>query len=149
MNIILLERMKSLGDLGQQVKVKPGYARNFLLPQGKAVLATKENITYFEERHAELQKQAAERLNQDQARAGKLQNIKVTISAQVGEEGKLYGSIGTMEIITAIKQAGIEVKKQEIRLPNGPIKTVGEHQIEVSLHHGDIVATVNVTVLPN
>lgn len=146
MNVILLERIGNLGDLGEEVVVKPGFARNFLIPQGKAVRATAENRTVFEERRAELERLANERLGEARDRAGKLEGMSITVVAKAGEEGKLYGSVGTQDISDAIAAKGVEIEKSEVRLPEGPIRAVGDYQIDVQLHT-DITVTVALSVV--
>ena len=145
MNVILLERIANLGDLGDTVKVKAGYGRNFLIPQGKAVPATSDNVAKFEARRAELEKVAAEKLATADARKDALANITVTIKQKAGEEGKLFGSVGTHDIADAITAAGVAVEKREIRLPEGPIRQIGEHKIEIDLH-SDVITEVTVNV---
>ncbi len=145
MDIILLENIRNLGNLGEQVAVKAGYGRNFLLPQGKAVPATKDNIAMFEARRAELEAKAAEVLAAAQARAEKLAELSVTIAATAGDEGKLFGSVGTADIAAAITEAGIETAKREVRLPNGVIRSVGEYDVAMQLHpEVDVEIKVNV-----
>ena len=134
MEIILLENIKNLGQIGDVVDVKPGFARNFLLPQGKAERATKDNIEAFAQRRAELEKQQAESLAVAQGRAEKLNGLTVTVASRAGTEGKLFGSVGTDEIRAAITDAGVEVEKKEIRMPDGPLRSVGEHPITLHLH---------------
>ena len=147
MNIILLERIVNLGDLGDEVAVKSGFARNFLIPKGKAVRASKENRAVFEARRAELERVAQERLGEAQGRAAKLQGITVTISAKAGDEGKLYGSVGTHDIAEALAAQGAEVAKSEIRMPSGVIRVVGEYEIGVHLHT-DVNVAIKVIVVP-
>ena len=147
MNIILLERIVNLGDLGDEVVVKSGFARNFLIPKGKAVRASKDNRAVFEARRAELERVAQERLGEAQGRAGKLQGISVSISAKAGDEGKLYGSVGTHDIAEALAAQGAEVTKSEIRMPAGVIRVVGEYDIDVHLHT-DVNVTIKVVVVP-
>ncbi|MBN2701806.1 MAG: 50S ribosomal protein L9 [Methylothermaceae bacterium] len=147
MEVILLEKVANLGDLGTRVEVKPGYARNFLIPQGKAVRATSERIAEFEQRRAELEKKAAESLAAAQARAAKLAELEVVITQKAGPEGKLYGSVGTQNIAEAVTAAGVEVTRQEVNLPEGPLRQTGEHAIDLQLHP-DVVATVKVLVQP-
>ena len=147
MNVILLERIANLGDLGDSVKVKAGYGRNFLIPQGKAVPATPENVEKFEARRAELEEAAAEKLTNAEARKHSISNMTITIKQKAGDEGKLFGSVGTHDIAQAITDAGVAVEKREIRLPEGPIRQVGEHTIEVELH-SDVVASIVVNVEP-
>jgi len=134
MQIILLEKIDNVGNLGDLVDVKSGFARNFLLPQGKAERATKDNIEAFAQRRAELEKQQAETLAAAQARAEKLNGLSVTVASRAGTEGKLFGSVGTEEIRAAITDAGVEVEKKEIRMPDGPLRSVGEHPITLHLH---------------
>ena len=147
MNIILLERITNLGDLGDEVVVKSGFARNFLIPKGKAVRASKENRAVFEARRAELERVAQERLGEAQGRAAKLQGMVVTIAAKAGDEGKLYGSVGTHDISEALGAQGAEVTKSEIRMPKGVIRMVGEYEIDVHLHT-DVSVTIKVIVVP-
>jgi large subunit ribosomal protein L9 len=147
MNIILLERIVNLGDLGDEVAVKSGFARNFLIPKGKAVRASKENRAVFEARRAELERVAQERLGEAQARAAKLAGVAVTISAKAGDEGKLYGSVGTHDIAEALVAQGADVAKSEIRMPSGVIRVVGEYQIDVHLHT-DVNVAIKVVVVP-
>jgi len=146
-DVILLEKIRNLGVLGEKVKVKPGFARNFLIPKGKAVYATKENVAKFEARRAELEKAAAERQQKALERQQILNAAPViTIPVKAGEEGKLFGSVGTRDIAEAMEKAGIAVEKREIRLPEGPIRTAGEYEILIDLE-GDIVATVKVNIV--
>ncbi len=147
MEVILLEKISNLGDLGERVEVKPGYARNFLIPQGKAVRATAARIAEFEKQRAELEKKAAEVLAAAQARAGKLGELEVEITQKAGPEGKLYGSVGTQNIADAVTAAGVPVSRQEVRLPEGPLRHTGEYEIELQLHP-DVIATVKVVVRP-
>ncbi len=147
-NIILLEKIHKLGQLGEKISVKPGFWRNYLLPQGKAVLATQENIAKVEEQRAELEKAMAEKLTAAKTRADKLSDTVVTISAKAADEGKLYGSLGVKDLVDAISQAtGIAIEKSEIHLPNGAIRLIGEHDIEIRLH-SEIVVSVKVNVIP-
>lgn len=147
MDVILLEKVGKLGNLGDQVSVKAGYGRNYLIPFGKAVPATKENVESFEVRRAELEKAAAERLATAEERATKLQDLKVSIEANAGEEGKLFGSVGTADIADAITAAsGIEVVKSEVRMPQGVIREVGEYEISIQLH-SDVTQTIVVIVV--
>lgn len=147
MNVILLEGIGSLGDLGEEVIVKPGFARNYLIPQGKAVRATGENRTVFEERRAELERLAGERLGEATERAGRLEGTSVTIVVKAGEEGKLYGSVGTQDIADAVTAKGVEIEKSEVRLPEGTIRAVGEYEIDLQLH-SDVVVAIQVAVVP-
>lgn len=146
MQIILLEKIRRLGELGDTVKVKSGYGRNFLIPQGKAVSATAANKTFFEQRRAELEKKQAEVLAAAQARAEKLAALTVTIAAKAGDEGKLFGSIGTRDISDAVTAAGVAIEKSEVRLPNGALRMVGEYDISVSLH-SEVTGTVKVAIV--
>lgn len=146
MEVILLEKVDNLGALGDRVKVRAGYARNYLIPQGKAKYATEANIAEFEARRAELEKAAAEALQAAEARKAKLDGLKVTVTAHAGGEGKLFGSVGTGDIAHALEAAGHEVEKKEIRLPAGPIRQTGEY--EVTLHlHSDVDAVITVEVV--
>jgi large subunit ribosomal protein L9 len=146
MDIILLEKIGRLGSLGDQVAVKAGFARNYLFPKGKAVAATKENVAKFEVRRAELEKTAHELLQAAQVRADALRNCALTIAGNSSDEGKLYGSIGTKELAEALEGMGIAVHKSEILLPNGPMRQIGEHDIQVQLH-ADITVAVKVNVV--
>lgn len=145
MEIILLDRIENLGDLGDKVKVRPGYARNYLIPSGKAKYATPENIAEFEARRAELEKAAADALNTAEARKAQLDGMTMTIPARVGAEGKLFGSVGPADIVDAAGRQGAELEKREIRMPTGPLREVGEYEIEISLH-SDVNATITVVV---
>lgn len=147
MNVILLERLGNLGDLGDEVVVKPGFARNFLIPQGKAVRATDENRSVFEERRAELERLASERLGEASARAQKLEDMSVTIVVKAGEEGKLYGSVGTQDIADAVIAKGVEIEKSEVKLPEGTIRVVGDYEIDIQLH-SDVMVTIQLAVVP-
>ncbi|HCA23494.1 MULTISPECIES: 50S ribosomal protein L9 [Pseudomonadaceae] len=146
MEVILLEKIANLGNLGDKVAVKAGYARNFLLPFGKATPATADNVAAFEARRAELEKIAAEKKAEAEARAAKLADLTVTIAANAGEEGKLFGSIGTRDIADAVTAAGVAIEKSEVRLPDGALRTVGEFDIDVQLHT-DVDATVKLVVV--
>jgi large subunit ribosomal protein L9 len=145
-DVILLQRIKNLGVLGDKVSVKSGYGRNFLIPQGKAVSATEANTASFEARRAELERQEAEVLTSAQQRAEQLGEVNVVITAKSGDEGKLFGSIGTRDIAEALTAAGLDVEKSEVRMPNGPLRNVGEYNIAVQLHH-DVTADVLVTIV--
>lgn len=134
MELILLERVKNLGDLGDVVKVKSGYGRNFLLPAGKALTATAANKEVFETRKAELMKKSAESLNAAKLRAEKVGGKKVTVKALAADEGKLYGSVGPAEIARAAEAAGYDIEKSEIDLPEGPIRVIGTYTVAVRLH---------------
>jgi large subunit ribosomal protein L9 len=146
MEVILLEKVANLGTLGDKVNVKSGYGRNFLLPYGKAVPATEANLNAFEERRAELEKAAAEKLAVAQARAEKLESASFTISSKAGDEGKLFGSIGVRDVADTITAAGTDVEKSEVLLPEGPLRAVGEYEIELKLH-SDVYVTVKLAVV--
>lgn len=146
MDVILLEKIGKLGTIGDQVKVKAGFGRNFLVPQGKAVPATESNIKEFEARRAELEAAAAEKVKGAQERADKLTDMSVTIPANAGDEGKLFGSVGPADIANALTEAGVPMEKSEINLPEGPLREVGEYDIDLQLH-ADISQTVKVIVI--
>ncbi|HGJ5864732.1 MAG TPA: 50S ribosomal protein L9 [Arsenophonus nasoniae] len=147
MEIILLDKVANLGSLGDQVDVKAGYARNFLVPQGKAVPATKKNVEFFEARRAELEAKLADVLAVAKGRAEKINSLAtVTIASKAGDEGKLFGSIGTRDIAQAVTAAGVEVAKSEVRLPNGVLRTVGEHEVHFQVH-SDVFAKLNVNII--
>ena len=146
MNIILLDKVANLGGLGDQVSVKAGYARNFLFPQGKAVPATKDNVEKFEARRAELEAKMTEVLNAAQARADQLTALEaVTIQAPAGDEGKLFGSVGTRDIADAVSAAGVAVTKAEVKLPTGTLRELGEYDIDVQLH-AEVTTTVKLVI---
>lgn len=147
MEIILLEKIANLGNLGDKVSVRPGYSRNYLIPQGKAIAATAERIAEFEQRRAELEKKASAETAAAQARSAALGQITITIKQKAGEEGRLYGSVGTKDIAEAVTAAGVELKKQEVRLPTGPIRHTGDYEIRCQIH-SDVIATVNLKVVP-
>lgn len=146
MQVILLEKIHKLGGLGDQVNVKPGYGRNFLVPQGKAVPATKANIAAFEARRAELEAKAAAALAAAQDRAAKIAELVIVISGKAGDEGKLFGSIGTRDIADAISAKGVKVEKHEVRLPEGALRHTGEFDIELALH-SEVETTVKLHVV--
>lgn len=147
MQVILLDKVANLGSLGDQVEVKAGYARNFLLPQGKAVAATKANVEKFEARRAELEAKIAEQLAAAEARAAELAELaEVTIASPAGDEGKLFGSIGTRDIAEAISAAGVAVTKAEVKLPTGTLRETGEFDIDVQLH-ADVTATIKLVII--
>ena len=146
MQIILLQRIVNLGKLGETVDVKPGYGRNFLIPHGKALPATKANIEKFEARRAELEADEAKEVATAQTRADALTDVNVIMRAKSGDEGKLFGSIGTRDIADALTNAGLEVDRAEVRLPNGALRHTGEFNIAIQLHH-DVVAEVLVTIV--
>ena len=145
MELILLEKVQKLGDLGDKVNVKPGYGRNYLVPQGKAVPATKANIAAFEERRAELEKAAVKKLSGAEERLGALEGFEISMHANASEEGKLYGSIGPREIADAVTKAGPNLEKAEVIMGEGPIRYTGEHEVLVHLH-ADVETTIKVTV---
>jgi large subunit ribosomal protein L9 len=134
MEIILLEKVDNVGGIGDKVRVKSGYARNYLIPQGKATLATPANVAKFEARRAELEAKAASELAAAQARAKKLEGVVLKITMPAGTEGKLFGSVGTLDIAEAVAKHGVAVERSEVRLPEGPLRVAGEHQIELHLH---------------
>jgi large subunit ribosomal protein L9 len=146
MQVILLERVINLGQLGDVVKVKEGYARNFLIPQGKARRATETAIKEFEARRADLEKAQADRLSAAQAEGEKLNGTNVRITAKAGVDGRLFGSVTNYDISEALTKQGFQVNKAQVRMPQGPLKTVGEHPISIALHT-DVVAEVSVTVV--
>ena len=147
MQVILLDKIAHLGNVGAQVHVKSGFARNFLIPQGKAVMATKANIEHFEARRAELEAKAAAALAEAQTRAAQLTALgSVTIASKAGDEGRLFGSITTRDVAEAVTAAGVEVAKSEVRLSTGPIRTLGDHDVKFQLH-GEVFATLNVIVV--
>ena len=145
MQVILLEKIGKLGELGQQVNVKPGYGRNYLIPNGKAVPATPENVEKFEAQRAELEKVQADSLATAQGRAEKLNELEVTLHRKVVSDDKLYGSVGINEIAAAIADSGLEVTKREINLPDGPFKSVGEYEVELRLH-ADVDARIKLVI---
>lgn len=145
MDVILLTKVANLGDIGDRVKVKSGYGRNFLLPEGKATLATPANVAKFEARRAELEKIAKEQFAAAQARAAALEGFTLRIAAKAGNEGKLFGSVGTTDIAEACSAQGHKVSRSEVRLPNGPIRAVGDHQVVLHLHT-DIDVQLPVTI---
>jgi len=146
MNVILLDKIENLGNLGDKVTVRAGYARNYLIPGGKAKYATVANIAEFEERRAELEKNAAETLVKAEKRREQLTEIEVTIEANVGTEGKLFGSIGPAEVADAVTAAGVALEKREIRMPEGALRHTGEFDIDVHLHI-DVDTSVKVVVV--
>ncbi len=146
MDVILLEKVDNLGNLGDKVAVRPGYGRNFLIPTGRAVAATPENLKAFEARRAELEKQAAERLAAAQARKEKLDGLAIAIRHRAGDEGRLFGSVGTSDVAHAVNALGIELEKGEVRLPQGALRTAGEHDVTVHLH-ADVNATLKLTIV--
>jgi len=146
MEVILLQKVANLGNIGDRVKVRSGYGRNFLLPQGKATLATADHIARFEARRVELERLAREQLVSAEDRAAAMKDFKLTIAAKAGTEGKLFGSIGTSDIAEACSRTGFNVQRSEVRLPTGPLRTVGEHLISLHLH-ADIDVPLTVTIV--
>lgn len=146
MEVILLDNIGKLGGLGDKVTVKPGYGRNYLVPYGLAVPATKENVDAFQAQRAELEAQAAERKAEAEARAEQLNDIELSLVSKAGDEGKLFGSIGPRDLADAISSAGIEVAKSEVRMPQGPIRQTGEYDIDLHLH-AEVDAVVRVVVV--
>ncbi len=146
MNVILLEKVGKLGTIGDQVSVKAGFGRNFLIPQGKAIPATASNVAEFEARRAELEAAAAEKKSAAEARAAQLVELTVTIAANAGDEGKLFGSLGTRDIAEAITAAGVAVAKSEVKLPEGTLREVGEYEIDVQLH-SEVTQAVKLVVV--
>jgi large subunit ribosomal protein L9 len=146
MQVILMEKVVNLGGLGDVVKVKDGYARNYLIPQGKAKRATEENKKVFEAKRAELEKAQAEKLAAAQEMAGKLEGQRVEIARKAGVDGRLFGSVSNIDIAEALKAAGLEVDKADIRLPDGPFKVLGENEIEIGVHT-DVTAKITVAVV--
>lgn len=145
MQIILMQKVVNLGNLGDVVKVKDGYARNFLIPQGKAKRVTPSNLAEFEAKRAELERVAAEQLAAAQELAAKLEGVTVTVTRKAGVDGRLFGSVGNIDIAEGLKTAGFDIEKSNVRLPNGPLKIVGDVQVDVALHT-DVTATVTVAV---
>jgi large subunit ribosomal protein L9 len=145
MEVILLQKVTNLGNIGDRVNVKSGFGRNYLLPEGKATLATADNVAKFEARRAELEKKANEELSAAQARAAKLEGFKLSLTAKAGNEGKLFGSVGNVDIIDALAKAGHTVTRSEVRLGGGPIRHVGEHTVQIQLH-ADVLVEVPVIV---
>jgi len=146
MNVILLENVENLGGIGDLVKVKPGFGRNFLLPQGKAALATPDNMKAIEARRAELEKAAAADLAKAKSRAKTINGVELVISANAGSEGKLFGSVGPIDIAEALEAIQIEVERAEIRMPDGPIHDLGDFTVGVHLHT-DVDAEITVKVV--
>ncbi|MCT8581060.1 50S ribosomal protein L9 [Glaesserella parasuis] len=146
MQVILLDKVAQLGTVGDQVTVKAGFARNYLIPQGKAVMATAGNIAHFEARCAELEAKAAEALSAAQARAAAIANLAaIVITSKAGDDGRLFGSVGARDIAEAVSAAGVAVTKSEVRLPEGALRTIGEHEVKLHLHaEVNAVVTINV-----
>jgi large subunit ribosomal protein L9 len=147
MEVILLQKVANLGNIGDRVKVRSGFGRNFLLPQGKATLATPENVARFEARRAELERLAREHLSSAEERATALKDFKLIIQAKAGTEGKLFGSIGTADIAEALSRANFKVERSEVRLPSGPLRMLGEHTVNLHLH-ADIDVPLHVAIVP-
>jgi large subunit ribosomal protein L9 len=146
MQIILMEKVANLGNLGDVVKVKDGFARNFLIPQGKAKRATPENLKHFEARRTELERAQNEALAKAQERAAKLENLKLEIAQKAGVDGRLFGSVTNYDIVEALEKKGHEVERSQVRMPQGPLKQVGEFPIQVVLHT-DVTVTITVAVV--
>lgn len=146
MQVILLEKVANLGQLGDVVKVKDGFARNYLIPQGKARRATPENRAEFEQRRAELEKAQAEALAAAQEKAAKLDGLTIQVTQKAGVDGKLFGSVTNFDIAEALGKQGFEVSKAAIRMPQGPLKTVGDHPLKIALHT-DVIVTITVSVI--
>jgi len=146
MEVILLEKIANLGELGQVVKVKDGYARNYLIPHGKAKRATEENRKAFEARRAELEKAQASALARAQERSAKLEGLTLQIAQKAGPDGRLYGSVTNYDIVEALQKQGHEVERAQIRMPQGPLKQVGDYPIQIALHT-DVAVTITVSVL--
>lgn len=146
MQVILMEKVANLGGLGDVVKVKDGYARNFLIPNGKAKRATESNLKVFETRRAELEKVQAEQLAQAQERGAKLEGLMVQIAQKAGVDGRLFGSVTNYDIVEALQKQGFEVERSQVRMPDGPIKQVGDTSVTIALH-SDVIASITVSVL--
>jgi large subunit ribosomal protein L9 len=146
MQVILLEKVANLGQLGDVVRVKDGFARNYLIPHGKARRATPENLAEFEQRRAELEKVQAEALSAAQEKAAKLDGLTLSIPQKAGVDGKLFGSVTNFDIAEALGRQGLDVSKSAIRMPQGPLKTIGEHPLKIALHT-DVVVTITVSVV--
>jgi large subunit ribosomal protein L9 len=147
MDVILIEKIRSLGELGDRVQVKPGYARNYLIPQGKAVSATKGNLEKFNAQRAAYEQRSQEILTASQARAEELSKLNITIPATVSEEGKLYGSIGVRDIVDAVVALGVQLQKNEVRLTEGVLRYIGEYNVELHLP-SDIVVNIKINIVP-
>jgi len=146
MEVILLEKVRNLGNLGDKVQVKSGYGRNYLIPQNKAVFATTKSIELFEERRAELEKKAQQALSAAEQRAAKLNDITLTISAMASDEGKLYGSVGVNEIKDALSEKSLDISKREIVMPEGPLHSIGNYTVEIHVH-SDVVANLQIEII--
>lgn len=147
MEVILLERIAGLGGLGDRVDVKPGYARNYLVPQGKALSATERNIARFEERRADLERQAADEVVRAERRSADLAALDLVITRRAGGEGRLFGSVGIIDVAEAATEAGVEVRRNEVRMPDGPIRQTGRYEVSIRVHP-DVEAAVRVAVVP-
>ena len=147
MEVILLERISGLGGLGDRVDVKPGYARNYLVPQGKALSATERNVTHFNERRADLERQAADEIVRAERRSEDLAALELVITRRAGGEGRLFGSVGIVDVAEAATEAGVEVQRNEVRMPDGPIRQTGRYQVSIRVHP-DVEAAVRVAVVP-
>ena len=147
MEVVLLQNVENLGNLGDKVAVKAGYGRNYLIPTGRAVPATPVNVADFEARRSELEKAAAEGLSQAQGRAAELERLSVVIACKTGEEGRLFGSIGASDIAKAVNEAGANLEKQEVRLASGPFRLTGEYEVELRLH-SDVKAALKLEIVP-
>lgn len=148
MDIILLEKVSKVGDFGDKVRVKAGFERNFLIPTGKALPATKKNVEFFEIRRAELEAAQNQRLEKAQARALALEGLSLTIAALSGDEGRLFGSVGAHEIVEAVKAIGHDIAKTEVRLLDGPFRQLGEYDVALSLSGEEVTAKIRITVIP-
>lgn len=146
MEVILLEKTANLGNLGDKVTIKNGYGRNYLIPQGKAVAATPKKIKEFEERRAELEKLSAEKLTAAFSRGEELSKLNIVIAHKTGDEGRLFGSVGTQTIAEAISAAGIKIEKHEVRMPKGVIRHIGEYEIDINLHT-DVIVTLPIKIV--
>jgi large subunit ribosomal protein L9 len=146
MEVILLQKVANLGNIGDRVKVKSGFGRNYLLPQGKATVATPDNVKRFEARRAELEKAAHEHFSSAEERAAALKEFKLVIASKAGTEGKLFGSIGTADIAEAATKAGIKIERSEVRMPNGALRTIGDHSVVLHLH-ADVDVPLAVTIV--
>ena len=146
MDVILLKRVENLGDLGDKVVVKPGYGRNFLIPKGYAAPATQANLKAFEERRAELERQAAATLAAAQTRKDQIERLSITIARKTGDEGRLFGSVGTADIAQAVQEAGVALERHEVRLSEGTLRAIGEYEIDVHLHT-DVDATLRLEII--
>jgi large subunit ribosomal protein L9 len=147
MDVILLDKVENLGGIGDKVKVKPGYARNYLLPKGKATRATAENVAEFEARRAELEARAAGVIAEAKARAESIAGLKLVIAAKAGTEGKLFGSVGPVDIAEAAEAAGVTIERSELRLADGPLRAIGDHEVEVHLH-SEVSVMISVSIQP-